>query len=158
MDVTEMKKCPYCSEEIAVEAKKCKHCGEWFGKKPPESTVIKKEKEEDESVGFIGRVIGSLIIGGISWLLFYFGSWHFILGEKISMMMQYLTTGSLKAQNFILEEDGFVFRINEKYYGFIKDGHFFDSPVIQWIMLFSALIAFVGAIEMLLLGSFLNDD
>lgn len=24
-----IKKCPYCGEDILVEAKKCKHCGEW---------------------------------------------------------------------------------------------------------------------------------
>ena len=27
------KRCPYCSEEILMEAKKCKHCGEFLDKK-----------------------------------------------------------------------------------------------------------------------------
>ena len=32
-----MKKCPFCTAEIPVEAKKCKFCGEWVA--PPEPAV-----------------------------------------------------------------------------------------------------------------------
>lgn len=30
--IGETKICPYCAEEIKVDAKKCKHCGEWLKK------------------------------------------------------------------------------------------------------------------------------
>ncbi|MBN2833604.1 MAG: hypothetical protein JXR48_01420 [Candidatus Delongbacteria bacterium] len=30
--MNETKKCPFCAEEIAIEAKKCKHCSEWLNK------------------------------------------------------------------------------------------------------------------------------
>jgi hypothetical protein len=163
MEVAELKKqCPFCGEEILSTAKKCKHCGEWLEGKPDteiHNNVFKKESQEvEESMGFGGRIIGTLILAGIGWALFYFGSWHLIFGKKIDLFLQYLSTGKLKQQNVILESDGFVFRINEKYFGFVKDGHFFDSPVIQWTMLILSIVVFFWAIEMLLFGSFENDD
>lgn len=32
----EMKSCPYCGQEILVNAKKCKHCGKWLEKQCPQ--------------------------------------------------------------------------------------------------------------------------
>ena len=143
------KKCPYCSEEIAIDAKKCKHCAEWLEEK---QIATEKIEKEDESLGFGGRAVITLILAGIGWALFHFGGWRLIFGRKMSLIFASLFPEKLKDQGFILESDGFVFRINEKYYGFLKDGGTFDSPVIQWIMLILALGAFIWAIQMLLFG------
>lgn len=163
MEVTELKKqCPFCGEEILSTVKKCKHCGEWLEGKPDteiQNNVSKEGSQEDkESLGFGGRIVGTLILAGVGWALFYFGSWHLILGKKINLFLQYLSTGQLKQQSVILEGDGFLFRINEKYFGFVKDGRFFDSPLIQWIMLILSIGAFIWAIQMLLTGNFGSDD
>jgi hypothetical protein len=126
------KRCPYCGEEILAVAKKCKHCGEML--------------EKEEPLGCGGRIVPFFILAGIGWALFHFGSWHLILGKKISILSQLLSAGAfkkllfvndilssgkLKPQNFILGENGVLLRINDGYYGFVMDTHFFDSPVIQ---------------------------
>jgi predicted nucleic acid-binding Zn ribbon protein len=52
----ETKKCPYCAEEIDVNAIKCKHCGEFLTKE------AKKEHRSENSSGLVTTLIILAII------------------------------------------------------------------------------------------------
>jgi hypothetical protein len=133
-------KCPYCSEEILSTAKKCKHCGESLIKEIDIQNDDKKEEaSKEEPLGCGGKLVILIMAAGIAWVLFYFGSWHIVISEKL-----------FTKQTFILNGDGFVFRINEMYYGFVKDTHFFDAPFIQWVMIILALLVLIFAYLILL--------
>lgn len=145
--VTEI--CPYCKEVIAIGAKKCKHCGEWL-----EEDIISDNSEvvyvDNESSDLVGRIFATLFFAGISWLLFYYGSWHLLLKAKIPIIEQYLLSGRLEAQNLIWRSDVIALRINDSYYGFVNDAQFFDSPIIQFGMLGAAITSFFWALNIMI--------
>ena len=160
----ETKKCPFCGEEILAEVKKCKHCGEWMEE---ESNT----EDQEKSFGWIKRITVTLILAGIGWALFHFGSWHLILGEKInsvnaekvisflgkkneSLSQLYYNLKQFEPEDFILEDRCIALRINKGYWGFEHNVRFFDSPFIQWMMLIFSLGAFIMAIRMLFIGEY----
>lgn len=85
------KQCPYCGEEISINAKKCKHCGEWLTEKPviqqfaqpivqpkvaeqpayqptpQQQVVVNQIEHRSNGVGTAGFVI-ALICACLSWL------------------------------------------------------------------------------------------
>ncbi|MDM1043105.1 MULTISPECIES: hypothetical protein [Empedobacter] len=154
MKQLETKDCKYCGEQIAISAKKCKHCNEWL--EDNHSNNKTEENNDNKSTGFSTRIISSIFLFGIGWSLFKFGSWKLIIGKKIPTIVQYINSGNLKT-NIIWEENGILFRFNEKFYGFTNNHHYFDSPILQWFMLIFSIMSFIYAINMLLFGSYGDD-
>lgn len=89
MEESQIKQCPYCGEDISINAKKCKHCGEWLEEKPqtvnkavaqPQPTtqpapqlasqpqvIVNQYERKSNGVGTAGFIL-SLICATMSWL------------------------------------------------------------------------------------------
>ena len=51
--MNETKSCPYCGEEILIDAKKCKHCGKWLEQKCPQcGEWVKAEAKKCRYCGY----------------------------------------------------------------------------------------------------------
>lgn len=95
----------------------------------------------------------------VAFLLFKFGGWHIIWGHEFTrgernliQMAHYVSPSDVitdDSQSFIVNKEGVLIRINKKYFGVAKDTKYFDSPIIQWIMLFCCLGSIGGGIKAL---------
>jgi uncharacterized protein (DUF983 family) len=67
----EVKRCPYCGEEVLTVAKKCKHCGEWLDKSANDaiSTIpdILRSKFSI-SVGVLAGTVGVIFFSLFNWI------------------------------------------------------------------------------------------
>jgi hypothetical protein len=149
MEATQQtKNCHYCNKEILAQAKKCKHCGKWL-----EENIEEQFDDNDENyLDSNYRWLKSFGLAAAAWALFHFGGWHFVLGKKVSIFLQYLYTGQLKSQDLIWDKSAIAFRINDGYWGFVRDERFFDAPVIQWFMLSFSIMAIFYALKILIFG------
>lgn len=60
-----MKKCPFCAEEIQVDAVKCKHCGEWLNRTSKSTANNPDEKHTPHNKRKDMFLIGTMIFGVI---------------------------------------------------------------------------------------------
>jgi TM2 domain-containing membrane protein YozV len=93
-EITQVKKCPYCSEWINVDARKCRHCGEIFDAElraksyQHSPSIIVQQRERKWSPGIAallsflipgaGQIYKGNLVSGILWFIFT-GIGYFLL-------------------------------------------------------------------------------
>ena len=147
-----MKLCPFCAEEIRLEAKKCKHCGEWMVASGSEKQSSKssigsscksalQSQQKVNEVGVLPTEVENQIIpikgveqesnvcpkSLLAWGMFYMGlsTFYFFM----SLIALFIRSGSPQAPLIVMVLSTFVFHA-----GFCaKNGNFVGLVGIQCI-------------------------
>ncbi len=91
VEATVTKVCPYCKEEIKVDAVKCKHCGEFIYK---DSCQI----VEQSTKSYVGTLILCAFLGSLGIHRFYVGK----IGTGILMLITFGGFGIWALIDFII--------------------------------------------------------
>lgn len=76
------KKCPFCAEEIRVDAVKCKHCGEWLNK-PQGAQIAQATGEQYSNAQAPWRlIILSILTFGIYEIYWFYRNWKHLKKHK----------------------------------------------------------------------------
>lgn len=79
----EMKRCPFCGEEILAIAIKCKHCGSALEEEKGDSTAQAEESTPKKKVSAIKILIPTLL----AVLFLFFCNFHIITGGGVGFMV-----------------------------------------------------------------------
>ena len=99
--MNDLKKCPFCAEEIKTTAKKCKHCGEWLDKndniqtetsQPSNSDIIETEETPVLNKDVTAVTLWTLGVIVVIAFIIFMGNYHIITGSKSGMSIIKRTT------------------------------------------------------------------
>ena len=93
--------------------------------------------------------VGACVAVGLA--LIYFGGWHVHLGGFVPISFFRLEV--FDGDSFALGSGGLLVRFNTDWYGIYMDTRFFDSPIIQWVMLWMGFSALGYALKEFLRGA-----
>lgn len=91
----------------------------------------------------MNKFFNFLFLCGAGAALFYYGGWDILWNTKLGWL------NLAMRDSIYIGDRSFIFRIDSGWYGVSSTARFFDSPLIQWAMLFGSFTAFSSALTIL---------